>query len=39
MSDVMRMTTLILTGVAAYGALTAIFNRNGFREVIHTLRG
>jgi teichuronic acid exporter len=39
MSDVIRMTALILTGVAAYCALTAVFNRGGFKEVIYTLRG
>jgi teichuronic acid exporter len=39
MDDAVRMTALILTGMVAYAALTAIFNRNGFTEVIHTLKG
>jgi len=38
-NDVVRMTALVLTGMAAYGALTAIFNRDGCGEVIRTLRG
>ena len=38
-NDVVRMTALVLTGMAVYGALTAIFNRDGCREVIRTLRG
>jgi O-antigen/teichoic acid export membrane protein len=36
-NDVLRMTVLVLTGVATYGALTAIFSRDRWREVIRTL--
>lgn len=39
MTDVALLTVLVLTGVAAYAALTAAFNRDGFREVTRTLRG
>jgi O-antigen/teichoic acid export membrane protein len=38
-NDVARLAVLVFAGMAAYGALTAIFNRNGLREVIRTLRG
>jgi len=38
-NDVARLAVLVLAGMAAYGTLTAIFNWNGLREVIRTLRG
>jgi O-antigen/teichoic acid export membrane protein len=36
-NDVVRMTALVLTGMATYGALTAIFMRDRWSEVIRTL--